>query len=344
MKVATRLNLAILPAIVGLAVLAALAYWGDRGRQAPEVVVALALVATIGSAALSWRSTRFVSTRVGALAAEFRALGLNVVLRDAADEFEELARVRESVRMLASDQARLRDTAAAAVRQADADRRRHDAVLEQVATTVATRLEEARLALHILQTSPFGDLNENQEELVSAARTAADDADRALRRFARLVSMPARRRAATRESVPVRALLDPVLAMLRGSTSDDGISLVLELPDTLPPVLVDRLAAQEALSLVFTELAAGLQPAGEWRIEAVESADGVTITVVPGLPAQADHTLQLLLARALLESQSGALHCTDQSLTIHLPVPPDRIWRATAPSADAPEKPSSFQR
>jgi C4-dicarboxylate-specific signal transduction histidine kinase len=332
MKVATRLNLAVLPAIVGLGVLAALAYWGDRGRQAPEVVVALALVATLGSAVLSWRSTRFVSRRVGDLAQAFRALGLNVVLSDVSDEFEELARVRESVRTLANDQARLRDTAAAAVRKADTDRRLHDAVLEQVATAVASRLEEARLALHILQTSPFGELNENQEELVSAARAATDEADRDVRRFARLVSMPARRRAATRESVSMRTLLEPVLAMLASATDASGSTLVVELPPTLPPVLVDRLATQEALSLVLPAIAARLQPADELRLSAEEGDGHVSLVAAPGI-ARADQTaLSVLLARALIDAQPGVLGVADAAVRVQLPLTPSGVWGTAARS------------
>lgn len=332
MKVATRLNLAVLPAIVGLGVLAALAYWGDRGRQAPELVVALAVTATLGSALLSWRSTRFVSRRVGSLAAAFRALGLNVVLQGAADEFEELERVRESVRTLAADQARLRDIAAGAVRQADADRQEHDQLLEHVASTVAARLEEARLALHILQTSPFGDLNENQDELVSAARAASDAADLELRRFARLVGMPANRRAATRESVSVRALLDPVLAMIAGDVSDHGVTLSVEISESLAPVLVDRLAAQEALSLLFEALVAPLSPSCELRLDAIESADTVTLATTPGLPEPLRGALPVRLARALLEAQAGSVEVSSAALHVRLPVPPLGVWRRMAHS------------
>jgi signal transduction histidine kinase len=313
-------------------VLAALAYWGDRGRQAPEVVVGLALVATLGSAGLSWRSTRFVSRRVGELAAEFRSLGLNVALGGAVDEFEELARVRESVRALANDQARLRDTAAAAIRQADVDRRQHDAILEQVAGTVASRLEETRLALHILMTSPFGELNENQEELVVAARTAADDADREVRRFARLVSMPARRRVATRESVSVRALLEPVLAMMSGRVEDKGLSFALDLPAELPPVLVDRLAAQEALSLLLQALVTDTPAGADVLLRAEEADGGIVLWMVPGLPERTHSALPILLARALLEAQPAAMTGTAQALQLRLPLPPSTVWRTAEPS------------
>lgn len=332
MRVSTRLNLAVLPAIVGVAVLAALTYWGDRGRQAPETVLALAAAATVGSAVLSWRSTRFVSRRVGELAAQFGAIGLNVSLRDASDEFEQLSRVRDSVRSLANDQARLRDLASAAVRQADVDRRRHDALLEQVGSAVAAHLEEARLALHILQTSPFGELNENQEELIGAARAAADAADRDVRRFVRLVTMPAKRRVSTRESVPVRALLDPAVAMVASAAEDAGVTMMREDPETAPPVLVDRLAAQEALALLLSTLIDDVPPASELRIGATEQDDAVQIEVQPGLSAAKVVSLPVLLATALLESHRGEIDATPARCRIRFPMTPSAVWQTAAHS------------
>jgi signal transduction histidine kinase len=334
MKVATRLNLAVLPAIVGLAVLAALAYWGDRGRQAPELVVLLAVVATLGSAVLSWRSTRFVSQRVAALAEAFRGLGLDTASVEARDEFDELLRVHDSVRALASDQARVRESAAAAVRLAEADQRRHDAALELVAVAVSGRLEEARLALHILQTNPFGELNENQEELVGAARQAADAADRDLRQLARLVMMPTRRRAVTRESVSVRALLDPALAIARDTASDAGVTVTFagDADADVPPVLVDRLAAQEAVSLLLPAIVSDCAPGTELRVTVQESHDGVDLTFTPGLSAAAQHTLPVLLATSLIDVQAGRCRIASNELSIWLPIPPVAVWRPAARS------------
>ena len=58
MRVGQRLFLAVLPAIVGLLTVAGLAYFGEYAHEAPEWLVALALAASLGSAALAWRNTR----------------------------------------------------------------------------------------------------------------------------------------------------------------------------------------------------------------------------------------------------------------------------------------------
>lgn len=332
MKVTTRLNVAVMPAVVGLAVLAALAYWGDRGRQAPELVVALAVVATLASAVLSWRSTRVVARGIGAVTAEFRALGLNVPRHTARDEFEELALFRDAVRQLAHDQTRLREQAAHAVRHADSERQRHNTVLEQLGATVLAQLEEARLALHILQTSPFGVLNENQEELVNAARDATDAVDRELRHFTRLVTMPAKRRAATRESVALRALLEPALAMASRAADEAGVSIELALAEHLPPALVDRLAAQEALSLLLRALCADARPGTDLVLRASEADGAIELHCTPGLSDAASVSLPVLVAEALLDAQSGAVVRTPSAVIARLPVPPSAVWRSRAAS------------
>lgn len=330
MKVATRLNLAILPAIVGLALVAALAYWGVRGRQAPELIVGLALLATLGSAVLSWRSTRFVARRVGALASEFRAIGLALPADSSGDEFEELVRVRDSVRALAEARQMDHQRAAAIVRKAEADRKTHNALLEAIAATISSQLEEARLALHILQTSPFGELNENQEELVSAARQASEVADRDLRRFTRLMSMSSRQRDATRESIPVLLLLEPSLAIAGAKAQERGISITVHRDRHLAPAFVERVTAQEALSLIFTALIETRSGGEEVHVTAEEARGEIALRIEPGFRDVHTPSLLLMLAAELLEAQSVKLTIAAVDVTVRFPMPPARVWHTSA--------------
>ncbi len=330
MKVATRLNLAILPAIVGLAVVAALAYWGVRGRQAPELIVGLALLATLGSALLSWRSTRFVSRRVGELASEFRAIGLALPPETSGDEFEELVRVRDSVRVLAEERQMDRERSAAIVRKAESDRKTHDVLLESIATTISSQLEDARLALHILQTSPFGELNENQEELVSAARQASEDADRDLRRFKRLMSLSSAQRDATRESIPLPLLLEPSLAIAGARAQERGISLSVISDRNLAPAFVERVSAQEAMSLIFTALIETLSSGADVRVTSGEFPGEIALRIEPGFRDVHTPSLLLMLAAALLEAQSVRLTIAADAITARFPMPPARVWHTSA--------------
>lgn len=81
------------------------------------------------------------------------------------------------------------------------------------------RLDQVRLPLHILHSSPFGELNENQEEMIGAAQAAAEVADEALSFIGRIVDLDAGRGRVSPEPVRVRDLLAPVLAAVTPPTS-----------------------------------------------------------------------------------------------------------------------------
>ena len=70
---------------------------------------------------------------------------------------------------------------AATAAKADAVRAAEDAgrrtieyatLLAEAATSASKQLAEARLSLHVLQDNHFGELNDNQEEMIGAAREA----------------------------------------------------------------------------------------------------------------------------------------------------------------------------
>jgi len=68
MKISHRLYLTALPAIIGVLVVAALAYWGQYAHAVPQLLVVVAAVATIGSVVLSWNNARYVVQRIERLA------------------------------------------------------------------------------------------------------------------------------------------------------------------------------------------------------------------------------------------------------------------------------------
>src|SRR6185436_10242224 len=78
----------------------------------------------------------------------------------------------------ASEAERAKSNAMAAARLHD-----EATMLAGVVADSLAQLDEVRLPLHILLESRFGELNENQEELLRDARAAADAIDVALRRL-----------------------------------------------------------------------------------------------------------------------------------------------------------------
>ena len=68
MRVGQRLFLAVMPAIIGLFTVAALAYWGRVDRSAPRWLIVITAVAALLSLAVAWQNTRYVARRIERLA------------------------------------------------------------------------------------------------------------------------------------------------------------------------------------------------------------------------------------------------------------------------------------
>lgn len=324
MKVAMRLNLTALPVIVGLVLLVLLAYFGEYQRQAPELLVILTGVAAVCSALLSWQNTRIVSRRVGELVRGFRELGLvaSPSVSPSLDEFDELDAVRQSVMQLAADRSTWRKAAEEQVRVAEQRLRSHEHLLLEASRVARVRLEEIRLALHILQSSPFGELNENQEELIAAARSAADEADGELQTLGRLASAGDLAAQRAPEAITVRSLLESPLAMALSSTPDAVGNATGALPDDLPPVQVDAPAVQEALATLLRDAVSALSPGDRLRLDAQVAEVRVVLTIQPAPAWSEIPGLRAQLAIRLLEAQGGAVHREQHALHVALPRAP----------------------
>jgi hypothetical protein len=68
------------------------------------------------------------------------------------------------------------------------DRLEHAALIARTAEELAARLDEVRLPLHILLSDHYGELNENQEEMLGAAQTAATEAAVVVARLRALIA------------------------------------------------------------------------------------------------------------------------------------------------------------
>ncbi|HEU0051992.1 MAG TPA: hypothetical protein VFQ39_02400, partial [Longimicrobium sp.] len=171
------------------------------------------------------------------------------------------------------------------------------------------------LPLHILLSSPFGELNENQEEMIGAARAAADDADEALRFIGRVVELDAGRVTPRPERIRPRDLLAPVLAAVAPRLERAGAALETELPPLLPHLRVDPRLTREALSLVLDRLAARAKAGTRLRLAVEEAPGGLLIRI-------ADASLhpgeRFPLAERLLRLQGGELRTATDAVEILL--------------------------
>jgi hypothetical protein len=183
---------------------------------------------------------------------------------------------------------------------------------------VQVRLEEARLALHILQASPFGELNENQEELIAAARTAADSASDELRVLSRLAELSTAGPVAL-EPCTVRTLVEVPLIMAFGGAADVAAHTTISLPVDLPAVLTALPAAHEALATYVQQAALALLPGERLAVTAIDRGPTVVIALEPFPSAPRTPALGEALARRVLEVQGASLDIEGGVLRLCLP-------------------------
>ncbi len=260
MTVGQRLYLMVLPGILGVGLAVALAYWGEYDRQAPLGFVVIAVTVALISAAVAWYNARYLSRRLDQLAHARRATEFERLLSpitgalgpDELDTIEGfVARLGERVQQLTREA----DGARAA---ATDERRALAALLAEVSRAARLAVDEARLPLHILVEAPFGELNDNQLELLADARAAAERGDRALARLEDAGALLAGTTLARAERVSITEVLRSIEPQLKAAAVRAHVSISLDIQPALPRVLGDRERLREALlALVLDALTDG---------------------------------------------------------------------------------------
>ncbi len=259
MTVSQRLYLAVVPAILGVFAVAGLAYWGPFGSRAPHVIILVGIVATVGSLIVAWRNTRYVANRVSRLAAPVQATRI-----DELDTIEdEVARLRRAVADAGAAQGRAQAAADQRVRE-------YAELMGDAATAVARQLDEVRIPLHILLESRFGDLNENQEEMLAAARSAADDVHTRLDRLRAIADVDRGALRLRPERVKVGNVVAMLLPSLTAAAQQADVIVESNISPLVPAALADRAWLSEALSLLATDALRRTAPGGRVELTSVE--------------------------------------------------------------------------
>ncbi len=325
MRVGQRLMLAVVPAVVGVFAVAALAYWGQYAHQAPEMVIVVAAAAAFVSLVLAWRNTRYVAHRVSQLAARAREEP-GAESGGSRDELDEIERTVHGL----SDEVRAVESARAA-REAAADRRTEEmaALLNDLTARLADGMRDVQLPLHILLESPFGELNENQEEMLQSARDAAEAAEVQLRQVRKFVELERGQVEIQVKPAGLAELLRPVLAIAEARAAKRNVALQSSVSPEAPRVLVDPMHAQEAVTLALSDAVDRVAAGGEVSVEAAESAPGTVTIRVTGIAADAPPSLPLRLAERLIRAQGGSLQSVRGELRIELKAEGLRATRAS---------------
>ncbi len=361
MTVGQRLVLSVVPAILGVCTVAGLAYWGQYQRQAPHVVVVTAVVASIASLGMTWMNARYLARRIQRLVATIpsvgptrastrlalRALGIRDVADAvtgrviATDKHDELDSIEQSVTHLSEAAARAEETGAQRAAAADQRLKEYADLLAAATLDLTKQLDEVRLPLHILLDNRFGDLNENQEEMLGAARAAAEAADARVRRLREIVELDRGAISLRHDAVPAGDLIASLLPGLNADCEQAGVRVTTDIAPVLPRVTGDRARLQEACGMLLAD-----------RVRAMPSGSTVTITAaasVEGNAVQIDVTHQgtaddggadAALARRLIAANGGQVQEAPGRTTITLPT------QAKSPgfsAASAPPVPAAPQ-
>lgn len=312
LAVGQRLLLGLAPALLAVVVVVALAYYGELGRQAPEFVVAGAAVLALTSLVLTWRNTQYVVRRLRRLG----RLDERTDRDDSTTPLDDLDRIEREVTRL---QAALQHSNA----EARDERARHARQLHEQATMLAAtvrgasaQLDEVRLPLHILLDARFGILNENQEELLVAARTGAEGLDAAMRRLATVADADRGALTVRLEPVSVNDVVRAVMPMVRASAERHGVRLIVELEPALPRAWADRAALAEAVALLATRLIESLASPALVTLRTGHTTSHCMVRLEPVV--ERDTSLDLVATR-LLHAQGILVEVQDGAVQLRVP-------------------------
>lgn len=306
MKISHRLFLGIIPSLVGLLTVAGLAYWGQYAHAAPELVVWAAGAATVIALVVAWWNTRYVAHRVERLAST----------KDGDQKVDELDVIEHRVELLGEAATTARADAARAA--ADAGRRtiEYATLLAEAATSASKQLAEARLSLHVLQDNHFGELNDNQEEMIGAAREATEAAEVELTHLREIADLDRGALALRRDLVKPGEIIQSLQPLLNAQATKQGVRILLELEPALPRVVGDRGRLQDALGLILKDAVRYALPGTSISVHAASGTDAVTIIVNHSSPHS--YTGDVALADRLIRAQGGSVTHREDSTTITL--------------------------
>ena len=326
MRISQRLFLAVVPAVLGVLLVAALAYWGAFDRAAPGWVIVIAAISTVGSLVIAWQNTRYVAHRIERLAAARahrpptrspRGASRNAALPgigmapDELDVIEDVVDRLNSAVTVAEADSRARE-------QAAAERVNEYAVLlDEAAATVRRQLDDARMALHILAEHHFGSLNENQEEMVEAARMGAMTAENELARLQAIAHIDSGALHARRDPLRVTQLLQSLRPQLESDASRSGVTLAIDLLPGPERIIGDRVRLQEALELLLRHLVRHALPGASMSIRTANEPGAIRIAVSGGKAPILD--ADITLARRVIEAHRGRIEVGPPETVVVLP-------------------------
>jgi signal transduction histidine kinase len=177
-------------------------------------------------------------------------------------------------------------------------------MLSVVAQSAERSLEEIRLPLHILLENHFGELNENQEELLGAARAAAEAADAEIVSLRQIAELDLGVVTMRRDRVLPADLVRAIVPTLKAIADARGVVLRVDMEPLVPAVMTDQAAMQEAMSVLLSAALNSMSP-GEATLSLAREGSVVRIVLSgASLPATG---VNIARARRVIAANGGAV-------------------------------------
>jgi signal transduction histidine kinase len=270
------------------------------------LVVWAAGAATVVSLIVAWWNTRYVAQRVERLAST----------KGCDEKVDELDVIEQRVELLGEAATTAKADAARAAEDAGRRTKEYAALLAETATSASKQLAEARLSLHVLQDNHFGELNDNQEEMIGAAREATEAAEVELNHLREIADIDRGALTLRRDLVKPGEIIKSLQPLLNAQATKQGVRILLELEPALPRVVGDRGRLQDALGLILKDAVRYALPGTSISVHAASEPSAVTIIVNHGSPHS--YTGDVALADRLIRAQGGSVSHRADSTTITL--------------------------
>jgi signal transduction histidine kinase len=202
-------------------------------------------------------------------------------------------------------------------RSAEERIREHGTLISQVSAALTHSLDEIRLPLHILLENRFGDLNENQEEMLETARAAAEAGGADLRRLGEVGDLDRGALVLRRDRVHVADVIQSLRPTLETEGSRVGVQLQMDIAPALPAMVADRSRLQEALALILSDCVRRTPAGGHVRIGVASSGSALVLAVDHGAAPAFD--VGTVLAVRLLEAHGATVERTAGRTVMLLP-------------------------
>jgi signal transduction histidine kinase len=282
------------------------------------LLVAVSLL-TVVSITIAWINARYFAERLARLAQSTSSVASGTEHTDEFDRVERaVGKLGSALSAAEAERERTSEMAAARLRE-------QGTMLAGVVSDSLGQLDQVRLPLQILLNSPFGELNENQEELLRDARAAADSIDVALRRLGQVADIDRDALPVQRELVQINDVIRSVIPVARAAAERRGARTETVLEPGLPRVVADRARLAEALALFLADSAGGSDASIALRISTERAGANAIIRIAPAsdtarafVARRASVETSLILAARLVSAQGGEVVIDHDALTLRV--------------------------